>query len=86
MGSNYVITGGSFISEDELCHYGIKGMRWGIRRYQNPDGSLTPAGKKKLKTEDDQVCLIKITSLLPMSNYKRELTKIYEAHANKSDV
>ena len=51
MGSNYVVTGGSFISEDELCHYGIKGMRWGIRRYQNPDGSLTPAGKKKYSKE-----------------------------------
>ena len=28
----------------ELYHYGIKGQRWGVRRYQNPDGSLTPAG------------------------------------------
>lgn len=32
----------------ELYHYGIKGMRWGIRRYQNKDGSLTPAGEKRL--------------------------------------
>lgn len=30
-----------------LMHYGIKGMKWGVRRYQNKDGSLTPAGKKK---------------------------------------
>lgn len=28
-----------------LCHWGIKGMKWGVRRFQNPDGSLTPAGK-----------------------------------------
>lgn len=28
-----------------LAHYGVKGMHWGIRRYQNPDGSLTAAGK-----------------------------------------
>lgn len=32
---------------DELAHHGIKGMRWGIRRFQNKDGSLTPAGKKR---------------------------------------
>ena len=30
---------------NELYHWGIKGQRWGVRRYQNPDGSLTPAGK-----------------------------------------
>ena len=33
--------------QNELYHHGIKGMKWGIRRYQNKDGSLTPQGKKK---------------------------------------
>ena len=33
---------------DELYHHGIKGQKWGIRRYQNPDGTLTEAGKRRL--------------------------------------
>lgn len=33
--------------EYELKHSGVKGMKWGVRRYQNKDGSLTPAGKKR---------------------------------------
>ena len=34
----------NFTYSDELYHHGIKGMRWGIRRWQNEDGSLTPEG------------------------------------------
>lgn len=32
--------------ERYLAHHGIKGMKWGVRRFQNPDGSLTSAGKR----------------------------------------
>ncbi len=39
--------------ESELYHHGIKGMKWGVRRYQNKDGSLTGAGRKRYKDDPD---------------------------------
>lgn len=39
---------------DELYHHGIKGQRWGIRRYQNPDGTLTAAGKERYTSAGEQ--------------------------------
>lgn len=33
----------------ELYHHGIKGQRWGVRRYQNPDGTLSEAGRRRVE-------------------------------------
>lgn len=41
--------------DNELYHYGIRGMRWGVRRFQNKDGSLTSAGRKRQKSKGEEV-------------------------------
>ena len=41
------------ISNNELYHHGIKGQKWGVIRYQNPDGSLTPEGKARYGTVEN---------------------------------
>lgn len=40
------------MNNEELYHFGIKGQKWGVRRFQNKDGSLTPAGKKRYDDDD----------------------------------
>lgn len=42
------------MSEDIIYHYGVKGQKWGVRRYQNEDGSLTNAGKKKYAADEEK--------------------------------
>ena len=37
---------------DYIYHYGIKGQKWGVRRYQNPDGTLTSMGKARKRAID----------------------------------
>lgn len=51
---NYYV-GGILASSDDLFHFGILGMKWGVRRYQNPDGTLTAAGKERYSTKEDAV-------------------------------
>lgn len=50
--SNYVSTAALY-SGEYLAHHGIKGQKWGIRRYQNPDGTLTAAGRKRYGVDLD---------------------------------
>ena len=51
--SRYWNEGLNNTEDDTLEHFGVLGMKWGIRRYQNKDGSLTPAGKRKYKISSE---------------------------------
>ena len=59
--------------KDELYHFGVKGMKWGVRKYQNEDGSLTSLGKKRDKMLSDRKTAKKhsTTSNMVKAEYSR---------------
>ena len=76
----------------ELYHHGVKGMKWGVRRYQNKDGSLTPAGKKRQEVdriveERDNIKLRSKTSkgseVLLDHNHTPAFAKFLARHSDK---
>lgn len=68
---------------NELYHWGIKGMKWGVRRYQNKDGTLTPLGKKRLQEKIGEVENIDRLSSKQHEKKLRELNSELESTKKK---
>lgn len=80
----------NYIYKDgELYHYGIKGMRWGVRRYQNKDGSLTPDGEKRYYNDDGSLTkagrYARDARMLSYDVRKSHLQKLHDSKPKKED-
>lgn len=72
-------------SDSELYHHGILGQRWGIRRFQNPDGSLKPAGEKRYSSPSDARIIAKDTKIHRISNNKEDATYDRKKYVSLTD-
>lgn len=73
----------------ELCHHGIRGMKWGVRRYQNEDGSLTAAGKQRYTASSGKLDYYQfhtdINQKNPLTSKSRAARSILKNEVNKQD-
>lgn len=82
----------TFASKNYLAHYGVLGQKWGVRRYQNKDGSLTPAGKQRYNEDSDKLAkaaAMKVEAIrdynMAVDRYKKAVAKNPKT-ADKSEV
>lgn len=65
---------------NELYHHGVKGQKWGVRRFQNPDGTLTDAGRKHYTKKASR-----LSKLANRSSYDDLRYELYKDQFNKAD-
>lgn len=87
--SNYFVIDGQLVSADELYHHGVKGQKWGVRRFQNKDGSLTPEGEKRYYNDDGSLTKHGRRALdsnqIPLSVERSHLKKLHDSKPKKAD-
>lgn len=76
------------MSNDELEHFGIKGQKWGVRRYTNFDGSLTPEGERRYGVDANGRMTAEGKNLYKqdLASEKKDINYLYERAKKKDSI
>lgn len=61
------------MNNDHISHYGVEGQKWGIRRFQNADGSLTPLGKRRFAKDSSKLDTVQKKAIKSGDNYTKKV-------------